>query len=78
MRGLIDQQLKSEGKLDLETLVRHALVRAWLHPDNFHKPLDYKLLEAMIYEVTAIPTFVEALRRKEYNERVPKSGDRSG
>lgn len=32
---------------DLETQVRQALARGYCHPDNAHKELDAKLIEAV-------------------------------
>ena len=58
---------KSE-ELPLETLVRHALARAYCAPCNSHKVLDAALVNEMVKEVVAIPTFVHAVRRREGTE----------
>lgn len=57
------------GELPLETLVRHALARAYCAPCNSHKELDHALVEEMIKEVIAIPMFIHAMRKREGQEK---------
>lgn len=56
---------KPYEELPLETLVRHALARAYCAPCNANKELDHELVEEMIKEVIAIPVFVHAVRRRD-------------
>lgn len=56
------------SELPLETLVRHALARAYCAPCNSRKELDTALVNEMVKEVMAIPAFVHAVRKKEGQE----------